>query len=358
MHRTCARVVRHYNPFMQTVPAFFSEAQLAFKPRYEWAFGKRINHPETTARAEGILGALVKDEGFAIRPPDDVPLDILRRIHSYNLMTLYHTAEQLEEGYDLHPHVFPRDTVGKGDPTNLKQAGAFCFDAGTPLNRHTWSAAAWSAACAAAAAHALRADGRKLTYSLSRPPGHHAEHDAFGGYCYFNNAAVAAQVLKRYGRVAIVDIDFHHGNGTQSLFYREPRVLVVNVHGDPREYFPFYCGFATETGKGKGMGFNLNVPLPGGTRGAEYLKVLEQVVIPKIRHFDPAHLVVSAGLDAYEKDPVGGFQLTTDDFERVGAALGGLGLRTVAVQEGGYYTPHLGRNCLALLTGLRKALGA
>jgi len=337
------------------IPAFFNEAQLSFQPRYEWAFGKRIKHPETTRRADKILGAIKKEPTrFDLRTPVDLPLTLLRRIHSYNLLTLYNTAAQLGDGEDLYPNVFPREMAGRGDPMNLRQAGAYCFDSGTPLNRHVWTASAWSAACARDAAVAVR-KGEKLTYALSRPPGHHAQKDAFGGYCYFNNAAVAAHVLKRLGRVAIVDIDFHHGNGTQELFYRDGKVLVINIHGDPREFFPFFCGFATETGKGKGLGFNINVPLPGGTTGPHYVRALRKHVFPALRHFDPAFVVLSAGLDGYERDPVGGFLLTTDDFEKIGAMFGRLKLPTVVVQEGGYYTPHLGYNAMALLEGL--ALG-
>ena len=342
---------------MVRIPTYFNEAQLDFRPRYEWAFGNRIRHPETTRRADNILGVLKrKPKEYELRVPSQQPLALLRRVHSYNLLTLYNTAAQLPEGEDLYPNVFPREMAGKGDPMTLNQAGAFCFDAGTPLNRHTWTAAAWSAACAREAALALRKEKLSLTYALSRPPGHHAQKDAFGGYCYFNNAAIAAHVLRRVGRVAIIDIDFHHGNGTQSLFYRDSKVLVVNTHGDPREFFPYYCGFARETGAGKGVGFNLNIPLPGGTQGAAYREVLQQTVLPAVQHFDPAYIVVSAGLDMYEKDPMGGTLLTTTDFNDIGQMLGGLGVPTVAVQEGGYYTPHLGRNAHALLSGMRKGL--
>ncbi len=338
---------------MLRIPVYFHEAQLAFKPRYEWAFGKRIRHPETTRRAESILSA-VQREGrrFDLRVPEAKPLKALRRAHHFSLVTLYTTAEQLPEGEDLYPHVFPRQMRGQGDPTNLRQAGAYCFDAGTPLNRHTWDAAAWSAGCAYQAAKTLRSEEREVVYALSRPPGHHAQRDLFGGYCYFNNAAIAANVLKRHGRVAILDIDFHHGNGTQEIFYKDARVFVANVHGDPREFFPFYCGSATETGTGKGEGYNLNVPLPGGTTGRQYLKELRRTVLSAIRHFDPVHLVLSAGLDTYDKDPMGGFALTTDDLHEVGVLIGRMKLPTVVVQEGGYYTPHLGRNALALLDGL------
>lgn len=335
------------------VGAFFHPSQLEFKPRYEWAFGKRIKHPETTRRAESIVRSLRRrGADYELREPSASPLALIRRVHADALSTLYETAEAIPAGEDHYPHVFPREMIERGDPTNLLHAGAFCFDAGTPLNRYTNQAATWSAACAVEAARAVQG-GEALTYAVSRPPGHHAERAVFGGYCYFNNAALAAHVLRKKGRVVVLDIDFHHGNGTQSLFYRDPKVLVVNVHGDPREFFPFYCGFAHERGVGRGEGFNLNVPLPRGTRGKAYLQALRREVVPAIQAFDPHALVLSAGLDGYEKDPIGGFGLTTEDFRAIGTLLGRLHLPTVAVQEGGYHAGDLGSNAVALLDGLR-----
>ncbi len=339
-------------------PAFFHEEQLEFKPRYEWAFGEKITHPETTARAESILAALQREaDRFDVRAPSSLPLSALRSLHSIQLLTLYSTAEELPEDRDFHPTVFPKLKRGKGDPTNLHHAGAYCFDSGTPLNHYTLRAACWSAACARDAARHVRGGQSRLAYALSRPPGHHAEKDMFGGYCYFNNAAVAARELKRAGRVAIVDVDFHHGNGTQAIFYRDPKVLTVSIHGDPRDYFPFYAGYNTETGSADGEGYNFNLILGTGADGQAYDQTLETHVLPALRVFDPEYLVVAAGLDAYERDPIGHFALTTEDFFRVGERLGSLKLPTVAVQEGGYYTPHLGRNAVALLRGLRAGLG-
>ncbi len=268
------------------IPVFFNEQQLSFKPIYEWAFGERIDHPETTARAESILGALTADgAAFEVRDPVRIPREDLRALHSYELLTLYETARRLPEGETFYPTVFPKRP---GDPSNLHHAGAFCFDAATPLNAETWAAAAWSAACAKAAAVALETPGTTLTYGLSRPPGHHATHDLFGGYCYFNNAGVAARHFVEQGsRVVVLDIDFHHGNGTQSLFYLDPRVLVISIHGDPREFFPFFAGFADETGEGAGRGYNLNLPLAAGCDLQGYREVLENLVIGPIRNFGP-----------------------------------------------------------------------
>jgi acetoin utilization deacetylase AcuC-like enzyme len=337
---------------------FFHERQLEFKPRYEWAFGEKITHPETTTRAEAILAALEREPLlFDVRTPDAIPFEALRALHSYQLLTLYSTAEQLAPERDWHPTVFPKLARGQGDPTNLHHAGAWCFDSGTPLNASTLEAAGWSAGCAREAAAAVR-EGARLAYALSRPPGHHAEEDMFGGYCYFNNSAVAARELHSAGaRVAVLDIDFHHGNGTQSLFNSEPEVLTISLHGDPRDHFPFYTGYPRETGKGAGSGYNLNLVLDKGADGQAYLEVLEHHAITSLEHFDPDFIVLAAGLDGYEKDPIGDFALTTHDFYRIGERIGALGRPIAAIQEGGYYTPHLGHNAVALLRGLRAGLG-
>jgi len=346
-------------PVDRPIPVFFNEVQLEFKPLYEWAFGEKIAHPETTARAESILAALQGDpECFEFREPSEVPLAGIRQIHDYNLLTLYNTARDLPEDVTFYPSVFPKRTQAHGDPKNIQHAGSFCFDSGTPLNSNTWDAATWSAACAKDAAAILRSGEVSLTYSLSRPPGHHATRDLFGGYCYFNNAAIAAKHLRRVGRVVILDIDFHHGNGTQQIFYEDAKVLVISIHGDPREFYPFFSGHPEETGAAGGKGFNMNIPLPRGCSGKKYLSVLKRHVIPSIKHFDPAFLVVSAGLDTYVKDPVGDFTLDTDDFHTVGEVIGRMQLPTAVVQEGGYYTPHLGRNARSLLHGFRDGMRA
>lgn len=343
------------------MPVFFHPEQLLFKPLYEWAYGDKIDHPETTARAESILASLAAEPAlFDVRPPEAIDADVLLAQHDRALLTLYDSARALPEGETFYPMVFPRESRYKADPGNLHHAGAFCFDSGTPLDGRTYSAATWSAACAHAAALEVR-DGRaELAYALSRPPGHHATRSEFGGYCYFNNAGVAAAALlgRGHGRVAVVDVDFHHGNGTQSLFYADDRVLTISIHGDPSLYFPWFAGFPDETGEGRGAGFNLNLPLPGGADVQAWLDQLDRHVVPTIRRFAPDALVVSAGLDAYHLDPVGKHTLQTDDFAAIGARLGRLGLPTVAVQEGGYYTPHLGRNARALLAGLSDGVAA
>lgn len=339
---------------MSSIPCYFHKEQLGFKPVYEWAMGQRIDHPETTARAESILSALLEDPGFEVIEPQAQPIDAIRAVHSYELLTLYNRARKLPENETIYPSVFPRELREMGDPTNLRHAGCFCFDSGTPLNSMTFDAAAWSAACAWEAAGRLAEGEDSLVYALSRPPGHHATEQYFGGYSYFNNSVIAAKRLSETGRVAIVDIDFHHGNGTQSIFYDDPSVLTISIHGDPLEFFPFYCGFAHETGEGDGVGYNMNFPLPKKTDVESYLRVLEENVLDAVKNFGAQYLLVAAGLDGYYLDPIGGFDLFTEDFGRIGKSLASLGLPTLAVQEGGYYTPDLGKNAVALLKGLQS----
>ena len=217
----------------------FHTEQLDFHPKYEWALGNRIKHPETTRRAESIYREVGKlPQLFKVKEPPRIPLAALRATHSYEMLTLYNTASALSEEEEFYPSVFPQKQHTKPDPTNILHAGFYCFDSGTPLNRYTWRAAAWSAASAYYAAKEVADDKSQATYSLSRPPGHHAARHSYGGYCYFNNAAIAAKVLRKKGRVVVLDIDFHHGNGTQDIFYRDDRCFVISLHGDPRKYFP------------------------------------------------------------------------------------------------------------------------
>jgi len=332
------------------IPVFFHKEQLKFHPKYEWALGNRIEHPETTRRAQAIYNELSSNPtGFAITQPPKVPLKALRRCHNYNLITLYNTAEQLSG--DFYPSVFPQRDKANPDPTNIHHAGFYCFDSGTPINSKTWNAAGWSAATAYYAALSISESQANIAYALSRPPGHHASRDTYGGYCYFNNAAIASKVLRDKGRVAIVDIDFHHGNGIQEIFYEDDRVLFISIHGDPRDYFPYFCGFPTETGRDWGVGFNQNIILPDGCKIDEYLDCLEQTVIPAIENFEPKYLVISAGFDTYHKDPIGKFGLKTEDYEVMAKKFQELNLPTAIIQEGGYFTEDLGKNVASFLNG-------
>jgi acetoin utilization deacetylase AcuC-like enzyme len=336
------------------IPVFFHPDQLNHKPLFEYAFGDKIMHPETTARAESIMDALnTEPDHFVWHAPTEFPLKLIKSIHNQKMVKAIQAATMLPLDQTFYPSVFPyyRDK-SKLDPNNIKHAGAFCFDSGTPLNATTFSAAAWSAACAFDAADAIVEKKARVTYSLCRPPGHHASKDLFGGYCYFNNAAIAARHLrKHFDRVTIVDIDFHHGNGTQVLFDRDPTVLVINIHGDPNTFYPYFTGFASEIGTAAGKGFNINIPLPGGVDAQEYLKQMDERILPEVKKFDPQALIISAGFDTYVADPIGAFCLETHDYTTIGERFKSLDLPTVIVQEGGYEETSLGQNVLALLTG-------
>jgi acetoin utilization deacetylase AcuC-like enzyme len=226
----------------------------------------------------------------------------------------------------------------------VAQMGHYGFGIGSPVLSGTWEAAYWSAQCAINAAEIVRS-GSSAAYAVCRPPGHHAAADLYGGFCYLNNAAIAAAYLNT--RVAILDIDYHHGNGTQEIFYANPEVLYCSLHADPEFEYPYFWGSASETGAGGALGANCNWPLPLGTGDSEYLSALDQA-IETIARFSPRYLVVSVGLDIADQDPVGGFRITLAGMQEIGQRIAGLQLPTVLVQEGGYLLENLGENAIAL----------
>jgi acetoin utilization deacetylase AcuC-like enzyme len=255
----------------------------------------------------------------------------------------------------LIPDTFAVARLARGGGRDLGggvgRPGWFCFDTATPLVAGSFAAAAAAADVALTAAD-LVAGGARAAYALCRPPGHHAGPGYYGGFCLLNNAAIAARWLARLGRVAIVDVDFHHGNGTQDIFWEDPEVLYVSLHGDPAAHYPHFTGAADEVGDGPGRGTTRNLPLPDGTGDDAYLAVLAEAMA-LVADFDPAALVVSAGFDTFAGDPIGAFAVTTDGFRRIGAALAGAGRPALLVQEGGYAVEALGANAVALLDGVQ-----
>jgi acetoin utilization deacetylase AcuC-like enzyme len=237
-------------------------------------------------------------------------------------------------------------------PSNFAaRLGLFAFDSGSPLMAGTWAAARGGAACALAAAQAVLA-GERSAFALTRPPGHHAGPDYFGGYCFLNNAAVAAQALRDGGhpRVAVLDVDYHHGNGTQTIFYERADVFTVSIHGDPSTEYPFFLGHADERGAAAGAGFNLNLPLPRGSGLQRWRAALDQA-LAAVQAFGATALVVPMGLDTYEGDPISGFTLRSEDYFGVGQALASAELPTVLSFEGGYAVEAVGTNAVNLLAG-------
>ncbi|MBM3520593.1 MAG: histone deacetylase family protein, partial [Alphaproteobacteria bacterium] len=237
----------------------------------------------------------------------------------------------------------------------LAEAGRFMMDFSCPIVAETWKAAEASAMTAATAAD-LVLKGETVAYALCRPPGHHAYGNRASGFCYLNNSAIAAERLRStHERVAILDIDIHHGNGTQAIFYHRPDVLTVSVHADPAQYYPFYWGSAEEAGEDEGEGFNLNLPMPFGSDDDTWLEAIDRG-LDRIEAFAPGALVVALGLDAHEMDPLQGARVTQGGFARAARRIAGLGLPTVIVQEGGYLTEHLPDNLAIFLSTFEGAL--
>ncbi len=314
--------------------------------------GKRDPHAEVPERIENIKRALEELPGNRFILPRRFPRSWIERVHDRAYIDYLATAGREAGSAYVYPSVFPF-REGQETTNTVGLRGKYTFDMYTPVNNTTYAAAHGSAMVALTAASLVRR-GERVAYALCRPPGHHAEASRMGGYCYFNNAAIAAEYLSTRGRVAVLDVDVHHGNGTQHIFYGRSDVFVVNIHADPSEKFPYFSGRASEQGEGKGRGFNINFPLPLGTSDRSYHRALV-VALSRIRRFRPEYLVVSLGYDAHEADPIGGLRLTTTYFARMARAIAALGIPTVLVQEGGYNTSVLGKTAA---TFVRDFLGA
>lgn len=326
----------------------YSPTHQSHSPRYEIFNGNPDPHSEVPVRIENIKRA-IKSAGYSV---DDssakVPLSLVKRVHDPEYVGFLSSA-----GDYSYPSVFPynRYFVEKNKINNrLAKLGQYSFDMYTPVFKDTFKNALSSASLAYEIARDLRSGNIKVGYAMCRPPGHHAEYSKMGGYCYFNNSAIVAEYLSEKAKVAVLDVDFHHGNGTQAIFYKRWDVLTVSIHADPDWKFPFFSGFANEKGEGEGQGKNLNIPLPKGTTNNQYQKALE-VALKKIKGFNPDYLVVALGLDTHRDDPIGGFSLTTDYYTRMAKTINSLGVPVAIVQEGGYNTKLLGDNVVAFLNG-------
>jgi acetoin utilization deacetylase AcuC-like enzyme/GNAT superfamily N-acetyltransferase len=256
----------------------------------------------------------------------------------------------------IYPYVFPLRNPARAPKDETVLAGYYCIDTFTPLNQNAYLAARSAVDCALTAAERVL-EGAPLAYALVRPPGHHAETSSFGGFCYFNNAAIAANLLARYGKVAILDIDYHHGNGQQEIFYKRADVLTVSIHGHPSFAYPYFTGFRDETGIGAGAGYNLNIPLPEHITPEQHKTAVGEG-LRRVRRFGPAFLVVSLGFDTARGDPTGSWSNRGKDFEQLGRMIGEQGYATLVVQEGGYRVRTLGINARNFFTGLVAGHGA
>ncbi len=341
----------------------FSEKHALHAPAFEFFRGERVPCFETPARAGFVKESLLQ-RGHALREPHIDSRALLDLVHSARYLAFLESAWSqwlaLEPGNEARqpfPSVWPVRTLRSDlEPLNfIARLGLYSMDNGSPLAAGTWTAAK-AGADAAASAAALLGEGAPAVFCCSRPPGHHAGADFMGGYCFLNNAAVAAQALRKggAGRVAVLDVDYHHGNGTQSIFYGRNDVLFVSLHGDPLTEYPFFLGHADEEGEGAGLGFNLNLPLPAGCSVANWFGALEQAYLRIAAHRSDA-LVVSLGLDTFADDPISKFTLQAGDFHRLGQRLAALGLPTVFVLEGGYAAEALGHNAAQVLEGFEGA---
>jgi len=328
--------------------------------------GKLVPCHESPARLEHVLAELARRPQGPIHEPGPPDMALIRRIHATRYLDFLAGAwdewvalDPSNADLDALPSVWPvRGFRHDVTPANFAaRLGLFSFDSGSPLTAGTWDASMAGAACAVDAARAVAAaGGPRAAMALTRPPGHHAGPDFFGGYCFLNNAALAAQALREAGahRVSIVDIDYHHGNGTQTIFEQRPDVLTVSIHGDPRTEYPFYLGHADERGHGAGEGFNLNLPLPAGTDFATWRSALAGA-LEAVHRFGADALVVPLGVDTFEGDPISRFTLTSADYLQIGRDLSGAGLPTVFTMEGGYAVAEVGVNVVNVLEGFANA---
>ncbi|KAA0018175.1 histone deacetylase family protein [Salinicola corii] len=339
---------------------FFHDDQLLHQPQTYFSRGKMRQPQEVRDRAEHLLTA-ARRLGFEIQTPPDRGVAPLRAVHSLPYLRFLESAHRRwhdvseNGGEDWGEEVISSIFVRSPNALRgiLAEAARYLADGSAPVGEHTWQAAYWAAQSAAAGAEALLA-GERFAYTLSRPPGHHAGIDSAGGFCFLNNAAIAAQHLtSRYPRVVVLDTDMHHGQGVQEIFYERDDVMYISIHGDTTNFYPAVTGFENERGRGAGLGYNLNLPMPHGSPEAVFFERLEQAC-QAIRLFEPDALVLALGFDIHEKDPQARVSVSTPGFGKLGRAIAGLDLPTLVVQEGGYYLEGLEANAVSFFAGLLK----
>jgi len=334
--------------------AFHSPASASHDPDKYFRRGTIVTHPEQADRYDILLKAISGVHDVA--PALDHGVEPLLATHAADYISFLRDAwrrrgelpdidQEILSGHFARPHMHRRPSALLG------LIGYYLADTSTPIRAGTWDAVYGSAQAAITAADAALIDGH--AYALCRPPGHHAYADSAGGFCFLNNSAIAAgRLLAQSGRsdarVAILDIDVHHGNGTQGIFYERADVFTVSIHADPSNYFPFFAGYADETGAGAGEGLNLNIPLEHGLGDDPFIAAIERG-LARIADFKPTALVLALGLDASEHDPIGALKVTTDGFSRAARTIAAAGLPTAIIQEGGYLCDALPKNLAAFL---------
>jgi acetoin utilization deacetylase AcuC-like enzyme len=356
---------------MKEIPVYHSPETAKHDPQYEIHEGRQYPNFDSLRRYEVIMDALKISRFADIRVSTVNALPQILSVHdqSYvehlanisNNLGLYATDAELSSFPNMrraiYPSVFPYSPViNKTRITGDGSIGLFAYDTYTPILSTTYDAAVASAGVAVAGANELLFTGDQVVYGLTRPPGHHAGRSGMMGYCYFNNAAIAAETFIRNRRtnVTILDLDLHHGNGDQDYGYNRGDIQYISIHGDPSYCYPFLTGFADEKGTGEGEGTNINYPLPNGADEELYQKTFDDA-LQKIYRYCPDYLVVAAGFDTHAKDPFQTFKLSTEYYQKLGNKILGLGLKTLILQEGGYNTEILGANVVSFLKGFTGA---
>jgi acetoin utilization deacetylase AcuC-like enzyme len=342
------------------VKAVHSPLHARHQGGFELFRGQLVPTFETPERIAVILAALAAAR-IEVTAPRDIPEERLLRVHDAGFVAFLRGAHARWQAEGRQGHVLPSGFPARGmrrdrEPTGISGAlGYYAFDASTPLVEGTWDAAFAAARCAMTAA-AIVSEGESAAYALCRPPGHHAGRSTYGGYCYLNNAALAAQYLLDEGcrRVSVIDIDYHHGNGTQEIFWERDDVQFVSLHGTPETEYPWFLGYADERGAGRGEGHTLNLPLPVGTGWDGYEAALA-TALDAIREYAPQALVVSLGVDTFAADPISAFRLQREHYPRIGSLLAGLSLPTVLVQEGGYAVAEIGEIVAGVLGAFTRS---
>ena len=347
--------LREYKYFTKDRPirknyAIRDEIALIINDKHDIHHIKEVGYIESPVRIRSILKEIGKLNVFKIKPSRGYPDKYITQVHNLKYFNYFkNVCDKLPEGKSIYPYVFPVRNVTRPPSDYSVLAGYYCIDTFTPINKSAFLAARSGVNCALTGAELLL-EGYHTAYALVRPPGHHAESDVFGGFCYFNNASIAANFLLKYGIIAILDIDYHHGNGHQQIFYDSKEVLTISIHGNPSFAYPYFTGFADENGEGTGLNYNINIPLKKSISGVEYLRYLKKA-IKKIIEFRPEYLIVSLGLDPAKGDPTGTWSLNANDFRNNGSELGKIPFPILFVQEGGYKNRTLGINARNFFEG-------
>ena len=343
---------------------FYSPNHTIHSPQTFISRGQLKNNPEQPKRAE-ILEASARAAGHNLIESQDHGTKPIEAIHDKGYMNFLKNSWSLwqnlpDSSNEVIPNIHPGRNMSLLPKSLIGLAGYYQADTACPIGKGTYDGAILSANVAVSGALALIEDAKNskkntFAYSLCRPPGHHAFSDQAGGFCFFNNTAIAGQcfIENRVKKIAILDIDVHHGNGTQSIFYNRSDVLTVSLHGDPSDYYPFFSGYSDEAGLAMGKGYNINLPLEKNTADQSYLDTLN-FAIDEIITFKPEILIIALGLDISESDPLAFMRITTDGFYRIGQAIGRIKLPTLMIQEGGYISDILGDNLIAILGGFEE----